>query len=125
MQAKALQLSASEVAQCLHRCDGHMEAVDWQQKLKARTIGYDGSEVHTAELVELSRFRAALLPVGIGGSVNSATISTGFVRDALLDPSLVLRLEPPENDLPTKSFGVGSGLGLARNCCGAGESQHL
>ena len=80
-----------DVGQFLHQCDGPMEIVDWQQKLEARTVGYDGSEVYTAE-------RPAL--IGVGGSVNAAAVSTAFVRDALLDPSLVWRLDRPNSERP-------------------------
>ena len=73
-----------------------MEEVDWNQKLKARTVGYDGAEVYTAECLDLERICVALPPVGLGGLLNAADISTGFVRDALLDPSLVLKENSPE-----------------------------
>ena len=68
-----------------------MEEVDWDQKLQARTVGYDGAKVYTAECLDLERVCDALPPVGLGGLVNAADVSTGFVREALLDPSLVLK----------------------------------
>ena len=40
VQVKALGLLAGEVSQFFHQCGGAMEAVDWRQKLRARTIGY-------------------------------------------------------------------------------------
>ena len=56
--------------------------------------------MYSAEHLHHSRIRAALPPIEVGGSVNAADVSTGFVRDALLDPSLVWRLEPPESERP-------------------------
>ena len=77
-----------------------MEEVDWAQKLQACTVGYDGAEVYTAERLDLERICAALPPARVGGLVNAADVSTGFVRDAFLDPSLVLRSDALEDDRP-------------------------
>ena len=95
----ALNLLAGEVSQFFQQCGGVMEEVDWDQKLQARTVGYDGAEVYTAECLDLRRICDALPPVGLGGLVNAADVSTGFVREALLDPSLVLKSTPLELDL--------------------------
>ena len=101
VQTKAPSPQAGEVNQFSHQCGGFMEEVDWNQKLQARTVGYDGAVVYTAECVNLVRICEALPPVGLGGLVNAADISTGFVREALLDPSLVLE-ENPQEDVRTK-----------------------
>ena len=93
LQMKALDLLADE----MNQCGGVMGEVDWDQKLQARTVGYDGAEVYTAECLHLVRVCDALPPVGLGGLVNAADVSTGFAR-ALLDPSLVLEANLP-NDL--------------------------
>ena len=96
-----------------------MENVDWNQKLQARTVGYDGAEVYTAECLDLDRICATLPPVGLGGLVNAADNSTGFVREALLDPSLVLK-EKPEDPMIWPRMQVGKSLQwvlVNRNIC--------
>ena len=45
------------------------------------------AEVYTAERLDVERICAALPPAVVGGMVNAADVSTGFVRDALLDLS--------------------------------------
>ena len=96
----ALNLSAAEVSQFFHQCGGVMEEVDWDQKLQARIVGYDGAEVCTAECLDLKRICDALPPAGLGGLVNAADVSTGFVREALMDPSLALKSNLLELDRP-------------------------
>ena len=61
------------------------------ESIQARTVGNDRAEVYTAECLELERICAALSPVGLGGLVNAADISTGFAGEALLGPGLVLK----------------------------------
>ena len=100
VQTKALSLLAGEVSQFLHQCGGVMEEVDWNQKFQARTVGYDGAEVYTAERLDLEGLCAAVPPPGLGGLVNAADVSTGFVRDALLNPGLVLKENPQESVRP-------------------------
>ena len=95
---KALSLLAGEVSQHFHQCGGVMEEVDWDQKLPARTVGYDGAQVYTAECLDLERICAALPPAGWRGLVNAADVSTGFIGDALLSPSLVMKENPQEID---------------------------
>ena len=61
---------------------------------------YDGAEVYTAERFDLERICPAVPPAGVGGLVNAADVSTGFVRDALLDPSFVLKPNAEEDECP-------------------------
>ena len=75
-----------------------MKEVDWEQKLHAHKPGCDETEVYTAESLDLERICAALPPAGLGGLVNAADVSTGFVRDALLDLSLVLKPNAQEDE---------------------------
>ena len=72
VQTMALNLLAGEVSQFFHQCGGVMKEVDWDQKLQARTVGYDGAEVYTAECLDLKRICDALPPAGLGGLVNAA-----------------------------------------------------
>ena len=74
--------------------------VDWAHKLQARTVGYDGAEVYSAERLDLERISVALPPAGVGGLVNAADVSTVFEREALLDPSLVLKTDAQEDERP-------------------------
>ena len=94
VQTMALNLLAGEVSQFFHQCGGVMGEVDWDQKLQARTVGYYGAEVYNAECLDLKRICDALPPAVLGGLVNAADVSTGFLREALLDPILVLKSTP-------------------------------
>ena len=62
VQEKTLRLWAGAVALFLYQCDRPLEAVDSQLKVKARTLGYDAPEAHTAERVIISQVRATLFP---------------------------------------------------------------
>ena len=73
-------------------------------------------------MLDLERICAALPPVGLGGLVNAADISTGFVREALLDPSLVLEEHPQEDVRPKDPMIWASKCRLAKVCSGFGES---
>ena len=73
---------------------------DWEQKLHAHTLSYNRAKVYTTERLDLERICAALPPAGVGGLVEALDVSTGFVRDALLDPSLVLKPNVQEDERP-------------------------
>ena len=60
VQSMALNLLAGEVSQFFHQCGGVMEEMDWDQKLQARTVGYDGAGVYTAECLNVKRICDAL-----------------------------------------------------------------
>ena len=123
VQGEASGLLAGEVSQLSHQCGRKFE-VDWEQKQRARTLGYDGAEVYTAERLDLERICAAVPPAGVGGLVNAADVSTGFVRDALLDPSLVLKPNVSGRRTPPRPNDLGPRCGLAGACSGAREQKH-
>ncbi|CAK0909482.1 unnamed protein product, partial [Prorocentrum cordatum] len=64
--------------------------LDWSDNLKGRAIAYDGSEVSTPSKIALEQIEGGLPPVGVAASIEAADLAAGFVRAALLDPSLVL-----------------------------------
>ena len=102
-----------------------MEEVDWAQKLEARTVGYDGAEVYTAERLDLERICAALPPAGVGGLVNAADVSTGFVREALLDHEPRGGVRRAGRRPPSRPHDMGFRCGLACACSGTCEKEHL
>ena len=73
----------------------------------------------------LKRICAALPPARTGGLVNAADVSTGFVREALLDPSFVLKTNTREDEPPSRPYGAGPRCGLARARSGTREQKHL
>ena len=73
---------------------------DWEQKLHPHTLSYNRAKVYTTERLDLERICAALPLAGVGGLVEALDVSTGFVRDALLDPSLVLKPNVQEDERP-------------------------
>ena len=123
VQTEALSLLAGEVSQFVHQCGGVMEEVDWDHKLQARTVGYDGAEVYTAACLDLERICAAL--PRLGGLVNTADISTGSVREPLLDPRLVPKENPPGRCSLQRPYDLGLRCRSAKACSGFGKSYLL
>ncbi|CAK0869098.1 unnamed protein product [Prorocentrum cordatum] len=81
------------------------ETLDWSEKLKDRAIAHDGSEISTPSKITLEQIEGGLPPVGVADSIEAADLATGFVRAALLDPSLVL-LPPSQRRLAPTSTRV-------------------
>ncbi|CAK0879151.1 unnamed protein product [Prorocentrum cordatum] len=64
--------------------------LNWEGRLKDREIGRGGSETTTPHKLTLEQVLDLLPPPGVAASIEAADVATGFVRDALLDPSLAL-----------------------------------
>ncbi|CAK0811641.1 unnamed protein product, partial [Prorocentrum cordatum] len=64
--------------------------LDWEDRLKDRKIGYGGAEITAPHKLTLEQVLDGLPPPGVAASIEAADVATGFVRDALLDPGLVL-----------------------------------
>ncbi|CAK0849798.1 unnamed protein product [Prorocentrum cordatum] len=79
------------------------ETLDWSEKLKDRAIAYDGSEVSTPSKIALEQIEGGLPPVGVAAPIEAADLATGFVRAALLDPSLVLLPPAQRRPAPTST----------------------
>ncbi|CAK0798723.1 unnamed protein product, partial [Prorocentrum cordatum] len=78
-------------------------ALGWSEKLKDRAIAYDGSEVSTPSRIALEQIEGGLPPVGVAASIEAADLAAGFVRAALLDPSLVLLPPAQRRPAPTST----------------------
>ncbi|CAK0845909.1 unnamed protein product, partial [Prorocentrum cordatum] len=79
------------------------ETLDWSEKLKDRAIAHDGSEISTPSKITLEQIVGGLPPVGVAASIEAADLATGFVRAALLDPSLVLLPPAQRRPAPTST----------------------
>ncbi|CAK0793447.1 unnamed protein product [Prorocentrum cordatum] len=77
--------------------------LDWSEKLKGRAIAYDGSEVSTPSKIALEQIEGGLPPVGVAASIEAADLAAGFVRAALLGPSLVLLPPAQRRPAPTST----------------------
>ncbi|CAK0793200.1 unnamed protein product, partial [Prorocentrum cordatum] len=64
--------------------------LNWEDRLKDRKIGYGGAEITAPYKLTLEQVLDGLPPPGVAASIVAAGVATGFVRDALLDPGLVL-----------------------------------
>ncbi|CAK0789757.1 unnamed protein product [Prorocentrum cordatum] len=64
--------------------------LNWEDRLKDRKIGYGGAEITAPHKLTLEQVLDGLPPPGVAASIEAADVATGFVRDALLDPGLVL-----------------------------------
>ncbi|CAK0891311.1 unnamed protein product, partial [Prorocentrum cordatum] len=77
--------------------------LDWPEKLKDRAIAHDSSEVSTPSKVTLEQIEGGLPPAGVAASIEAADLAAGFVRAALLDPSLVLLPPAQRPPAPTSA----------------------
>ncbi|CAK0807151.1 unnamed protein product, partial [Prorocentrum cordatum] len=64
--------------------------LNWEDRLKDRKIGYGGAEITAPHKLTLEQVLDGLPPPGVAASIEAADVAAGFVRDALLDPGLVL-----------------------------------
>ncbi|CAK0824111.1 unnamed protein product, partial [Prorocentrum cordatum] len=80
--------------------------LDWSEKLKDRAIAYDGSEVSTPSRITFEQIEGGLPPVGVAASIEAADLAAGFVRAALLGPSLVLLPPAQRRPAPTSTTRV-------------------
>ncbi|CAK0851484.1 unnamed protein product, partial [Prorocentrum cordatum] len=64
--------------------------LDWNVRLKDRKIGCGGDEISATHRLTLEQVLDGLPPPGVAASIEAADLATGFVREALLDPTLVL-----------------------------------
>ncbi|CAK0886883.1 unnamed protein product, partial [Prorocentrum cordatum] len=64
--------------------------LDWNVRLKDHEIGYGGDEISAPHRLTLEQVLDGLPPPGVAASIEAADLATGFVREALLDPTLVL-----------------------------------
>ncbi|CAK0899899.1 unnamed protein product, partial [Prorocentrum cordatum] len=76
---------------------------DWESRLKDRKIGNGGSEITTPYKLTLEQAPDGLPPPGVAASIEAADLATGFVRDALLNPSLMLLLPALRRAAPTSA----------------------
>eukprot|EP00974_Lingulodinium_polyedra_P032749 3152203-Lingulodinium_polyedra.AAC.1 len=76
---------------------------DWGEELKKTKVAYDGSEVSLPEKLTLQQVAKGLPPPGVAASIEAADVATGFVREALLNPQLVLRDEGQRLEAPSRS----------------------
>ena len=58
--------------------------------LKRKRVGYTGEEISRPQPLSLREIIPGLPPAGAVGIVDPLTLATGDVREALIDPSLVL-----------------------------------
>jgi len=105
VQHEALKMLAKNVITFLEVHSGSIGDQDWKTMLAAKSVGYDGEEVHSAEMMTLEQIVAALPPKGVAASVEAADVATGFVRECLLDPELVLH-PPAAEDGPLPSASI-------------------
>ena len=64
---------------------------DWSSFLKHVRVDYSGQEVKVSQRLTLAQMLPALPPKGARARIPTSDLATGFVREALLDPSLLLR----------------------------------
>ncbi|CAK0798868.1 unnamed protein product, partial [Prorocentrum cordatum] len=64
--------------------------LNWEDPLKDRKIGYGGAETTAPHELTLEQVLDGLLAPGVAASIEAAEVATGFVRDSLLDPGLML-----------------------------------
>ncbi|CAK0903184.1 unnamed protein product [Prorocentrum cordatum] len=83
--------------------------LDWNVRLKDRKIGYGGDEISAPHRLTLEQVLDGLPPPGVAASIEAADLATGFVREALLDPTLVLLPAALRRPTPT-SAGVWASL---------------
>ncbi|CAK0904139.1 unnamed protein product [Prorocentrum cordatum] len=77
--------------------------LSWESRLKYRKIGYGGSEITTPHKFTLEQVLDGLPPPGVAASIEAADLATGFVRDALLGPSLGLLPPAPRRTAPASA----------------------
>eukprot|EP00973_Karenia_brevis_P056567 7869844-Karenia_brevis.AAC.1 len=76
------------------------EKVNFEEDLNLRKIGYNGEEQYHAEVLTWEQIEPALPPENLAGSVAAESMCEGFVKDCLLDPSLLLKEEEEVPELP-------------------------
>ncbi|CAK0838916.1 unnamed protein product [Prorocentrum cordatum] len=77
--------------------------LDWNVRLKDRKIGYGGDEISAPHRLTLEQVLDGLPPPGVAASIEAADLATGFVREALLDPTLVLLPAALRRPAPTSA----------------------
>ena len=68
----------------------HTTFQHFPQVLKRKRVGYTGEEVSRPQPLTLLEIIPGLPPAGAAGTVDPLTLATGDVREALMDPRLVL-----------------------------------
>ena len=119
-QDKVLNLLAGEVSQFLYQFGGFKG----RNRKDAKTARWIRKK-NTAERLDLERICAALPPAAVGGLVDAADVSTGFVRQALLDPSLALKTDALEDEHPRNPLTSASGADWQERARGTCEKKHL
>ena len=99
-QVRATELLADEVNVFLDQCGGAFPSVEWDSELKASAVSYTGEEIYPSEPLHLDRLLEGLPPVEAASSVNVLDVCEGWVRQALLDPTSVLKAEEDVDCLP-------------------------
>ncbi|CAK0847024.1 unnamed protein product, partial [Prorocentrum cordatum] len=77
--------------------------LDWNARLKDRKIGYGGGEISPPHRLTLEQVLDGLPPPGVAAPIEAADLATGFVREALLDPTLVLLPAALRRPAPTSA----------------------
>ncbi len=78
-------------SEALGRLRGPCPTVDWSSRLKRSAFSYTGEDSFTAEKMTWPRIEAGLPPREACAAVRAVDVCVGPVREALLDPQLVLR----------------------------------
>ncbi|CAK0795565.1 unnamed protein product [Prorocentrum cordatum] len=77
--------------------------LDWNVRLKDRKLGYGGGEISAPHRLTLEQVLDGLPPPGVAASIEAADLATGFVREALLGPTLVLLPAALRRPAPTSA----------------------
>ena len=91
-QLRSLSMIAAAVVVMLEVNPEAIEKEDWEAVIHSRSVGYDGDEVGHAERLTVAQVLPTLPPAGVAGSLDADLLATGFVKEALVDPSLVILL---------------------------------
>eukprot|EP00973_Karenia_brevis_P011200 1515922-Karenia_brevis.AAC.1 len=99
-QRSAIKALVVRVAEFVKDNDSVFEDKDYNQEVHLKKVSYSGEEQYHAEMLSWSQVEPALPPLGLAGSVPAESLCDGYVRECLLDPSLLLKTEDEVPALP-------------------------
>eukprot|EP00971_Amphidinium_carterae_P338305 6475573-Amphidinium_carterae.1 len=77
------------------------ELLDYSQVMRKKSLDYEGNVVTKPHALTLAQILPALPPVELGGAVNAVDLATGYIREVLLDPGLVITDREHWSDVPS------------------------